>query len=291
MTIRTLRAAAIAAAVAAVVSVPALADDAKDPVVATVNGIDIHKSAVVDFYQNSQFAQVPLDAVYPQVLDVVVTGQLLLEQAQKQKLESDPDVIKAVKLAQENILKQVWLGKKVEPMLSDDALKARYEEIKKSTPPREEVHARHILVKTEEAAKQVLADLKKGVKFEDEAKAKTEDPSGKETGGDLGFFTKDEMVPEFADAAFKLNAGEVSKAPVKTQFGYHIIKVEEKRAAPPPSFDQLKPTLAAELKQKAAHDVIDGLRKSATVKKFNLDGTAMTDKAAAPASATAPAKQ
>jgi len=283
MTIRTLRAAAIAAAVAAAFSAPAFADDAKDPVVATANGTDIHKSAVLEFYQNSQFAQVPLEAVYPQVLDVVVTNQLLLEQAQKLKLESDPDVIRAVKAAQENIMKQAWVGKKVEPLVTDDALKARYNEVIKTTPPREEVHARHILVKTEEAAKQVLADLKKGTKFEDEAKAKTEDPSGKDTGGDLGYFSKEEMVPEFAEAAFKMSPGEVSKAPVKTQFGYHIIKVEDKRAAPAPSFDQLKPTLAAELKQKSAHQVIDDLRKSATVKKFNLDGTPLADKPAAPA--------
>ncbi len=278
----TLRAAAFAVLMTVAAADPALAaDDAKDPVVATVNGVDIHKSAVVDFYKNSQFAQVPLDAVYPQVLDVVVTGQLLLEQAEKQKLESDPDVQKEVALAKENIMKQVWLTHEIAPTLTDAALKARYDALVKSTPPREEVHARHILVKTKAEAEKVLADLKKGVKFEDEAKAKTQDPSGKDNGGDLGFFTKDEMVPEFADAAFKLKPGQVSKTPVKTQFGYHIIKVEDRRMAPPPSFEQLKPTLIAELKQQNARKLIQDLRKSAEIKKFNIDGTPMVEKAPA----------
>jgi peptidyl-prolyl cis-trans isomerase C len=282
MSIRTLRAAAFAAAVAVAISAPALADDAKDPIVGSVDGVDIHKSAVVDYYQSSQFSQVPLEQVYPQVLDMVLTNQLLLTQAQKQGMDKDPDVQKALKRAQDSIMIQVWLGKKIEPLITDDALKARYEEVKKTIPVRQEVHARHILVKTEEAAKQVLADLKKGTKFEDEAKAKTEDPSGKDTGGDLGYFAKDEMVPEFAEAAFKLNPGETSKTPVKTQFGYHIIKVEDKRDAPAPSFEQLKPTLAAEMKQKTIHEVVDGLRKAANVKRLNLDGTPMADKPNAP---------
>jgi peptidyl-prolyl cis-trans isomerase C len=282
MSIRTLRAAAFAAAVAVAISAPALADDAKDPVVGSVDGVDIHKSAVVDYYQSSQFSQVPLEQVYPQVLDMVLTNQLLLSQAQKQGMDKDADVQKALKRAQDSIMIQVWLGKKIEPLITDDALKARYEEVKKTIPVRQEVHARHILVKTEEAAKQVLADLKKGTKFEDEAKAKTEDPSGKDTGGDLGYFAKDEMVPEFAEAAFKLNPGETSKAPVKTQFGYHIIKVEDKRDAPAPSFEQLKPTLVAEMKQKTIHEVVDGLRKAANVKRLNLDGSAMADKPNAP---------
>ncbi len=278
----TLRAAAFAVLMTVAAAAPALAaDDAKDPVVATVNGVDIHKSAVVDFYKNSQFAQVPLDAVYPQVLDVVVTGQLLLEQAEKQKLENDPDVLKEVEQAKQNIMKQVWLTHEIAPTLTDTALKARYDALIKSTPPREEVHARHILVKTKAEAEKVLADLKKGVKFEDEAKAKTQDPSGKDNGGDLGFFTKDEMVPEFADAAFKLKPGQVSKTPIKTQFGYHIIKVEERRMAPPPSFEQLKPTLIAELKQQNARKLIQDLRKSAEIKKFNIDGTPMVEKAPA----------
>jgi len=197
-------------------------------------------------------------------------------------MDKDPEVVKALKRAQDNIMIQVWLSKKAEPKINDDALKARYAEVIKTLPARQEVHAAHILVKTEEAAKAVLADLKKGTKFEDEAKAKTEDPSGKDTGGDLGFFSKDEMVPEFADAAFKLNAGEVSKTPVKTQFGWHIIKVIEKRNAPAPTFEQLKPNLTAELRQKTLREIVGDLTKNGNVKKFNLDGTPMADKPSVP---------
>ncbi len=281
MSSRTLRAAVLAASLMAV-AVPAFAaDTANNPVVATVNGKEIRLNTLQDAYQNSQFRQVPLQMVYDQVLDFVITGQLLLDQAKQQGLENDPQVKAAVQQAQDRILQQTFLIKKLDSEISDADIKAAYEDLKKNMPPKEEVHARHILLKTEDAAKKVIADLKKGTKFEDEAKAKTEDPSGKENGGDLGFFTKEDMVPEFAEAAFKLKPGEVTQTPVKSQFGYHVIKVEERRTAPPPSLEEAKPSLVAQLKQVKAQKIIEGLQKTATIKRFKADGSP----------ADAPAKQ
>jgi len=279
---RSLRAAAVALVLAAAASAPAFAADDKDPVVAVVNGVEIHKSAVYDYYKNSQFAQVPFDAVFPQMLDIAVTSQLVLEQAEKQNLASDPEVKKQAALALQSFERQAWMNRKVETAISEDAIKARYATLK----PREEIHARHILLKTEDEAKKVIAELKKGAKFEEVAKAKTQDPSGKGNGGDLDFFAADEMVPEFSSVAFKLKDGEVTQTPVQTQFGWHVIKVEAHRTQPVPSYDELKPSIAGELKQKALRDILEQLRKTATVKRFNVDGTPAADKPA-----DAPAKQ
>ncbi|PKU21649.1 peptidylprolyl isomerase [Telmatospirillum siberiense] len=274
---RNVRVAALAALMAAV-AMPVLAADA-DPVVASVNGKDIHRSAVIDAQQGiPQLRQMPLEMVYDQLLDHVVTAQLLLDQAKKQKLEDDPQVKAAFKDAQARILQQAFLAKRVDSDISEDAMKKRYEELKKSYQPKEEVKVSHILVETEEAAKTVIADLKSGVKFEDEAKAKTKDPSGSSNGGDLGFIGKGDTVPEFSDAAFKLKPGEITETPVKTQFGWHVIKAGEHRMAAPPSYEDSKGAIKNELAQQDVQKVIDGLKKSAQVKKFNLDGSPLVEK-------------
>jgi len=274
---RNVRVAALAALMAAV-AMPVLAADA-DPVVASVNGKDIHRSAVIEAQQGiPQLRQMPLEMVYEQLLDHVVTAQLLLDQAKKQKLEDDPAVKTAFKEAQARILQQAYLAKRVDADISEDAIKKRYEDLTKTTQPKEEVKVRHILVESEEAAKTVIADLKSGVKFEDEAKAKTKDPSGAANGGDLGYIGKGDTVPEFADAAFKLKPGEITETPVKTQFGWHVIKAEDRRMAPPPSYDEAKPGIKNELAQQDVQKVIDGLKKSAQVKKFNIDGSPLVEK-------------
>ena len=141
----------------------------------------------------------------------------------------------------------------------------------------EEVHARHILVATEDEAKAVLAQLKGGADFATLAKEKSKDPGGAE-GGDLGYFTKDQMVPEFAEVAFKLDKGQISD-PVKTQFGWHIIKVEDKRIKPRPTFEQVKPQIENYVAHRAQAQLVENLRKNATIERL--------DKQAAPAPAPA----
>jgi peptidyl-prolyl cis-trans isomerase C len=275
---RNLRVAALAAFVTAV-AMPVLAADA-DPVVASINGKDIHRSAIVEAQQAiPQLRQMPLDMVYEQLLDHVVTVQLLLDQAKKSKLEDDPQVKAAYKDAQNRILQQAYLAKRVDADITESAIKARYEDLKKTTPPKDEVKVSHILVDTEEAAKTVIADLKSGVKFEDEAKAKTKDPTGAANGGDLGYIGKGDTVPEFAEAAFKLKPGEITETPVKTQFGWHVIKAGDHRTAPPPSYDEAKGSIKNELAQQDVQKVIEGLMKTAQVKKFNLDGSPLVEKA------------
>lgn len=274
---RSVRAAALAALLSAA-ALPVLAADA-DPVVATVNGKEIRRSAIIEAQQAiPQARQMPLEMVYDQLLDHVVTSQILLEQAKKQKLEDDPQVKAAFKDAQARILQQAFLAKRVEADITEDAMKKRYEELKKSYQPKDEVKVSHILLDSEDAAKAVIADLKGGAKFEDEAKAKTKDPSGSSNGGDLGYIAKGDTVPEFSDAAFKLKPGEITETPVKTQFGWHVIKAGDHRQSPPPSYEESKASIKNELAQQDVQKVVETLKKSAQVKRFNLDGSPMTDK-------------
>jgi peptidyl-prolyl cis-trans isomerase C len=142
------------------------------------------------------------------------------------------------------------------------------------------VHARHILVATEDEAKAVLADLKKGADFATLAKEKSKDPSGKTNGGDLGYFTKEQMVPEFAETAFKLPKGQLSE-PVKTQFGWHIIKVEDKRTKPVPTYEQVKPQLEQYVMRNAQAEILTKLRADAKIEK--VPAPSDTPAAAAPA--------
>jgi peptidyl-prolyl cis-trans isomerase C len=134
-------------------------------------------------------------------------------------------------------------------------------------PPEEEVHARHILVPTEDEAKAIEAELKKGADFATLAKEKSKDP-GAADGGDLGYFTKDQMVAEFSDVAFKLDKGQVSD-PVKTQFGWHIIKVEDKRTKPTPTFDEVKSQISTYVAHRAQAELVDKLRKTATIERLD----------------------
>ena len=288
MTIRSPRSLLLAAVLSSL-SLPALAaaPASADPVVAVVNGKEIHRSEVIDAQQSiPQARQMPLEQIYDQLLDQVITNELVLDQAKKAKLEDDPQVKAAFKDAQSAILRRAWVAKRVDSDITEPQVKARFDELVKTVQPQEQVHARHILVDSEDAAKAVLADLKSGVSFEDEAKAKSKDPSAKTNGGDLGYITEGETVKEFSEVAFKLKPGEITQTPVKTQFGWHVIKVEDRRMAPPPTYDEAKGQVRQQLAQEDIAKVIDGLKKAATVKRFKLDGTP-ADASAAP---KAPAK-
>jgi peptidyl-prolyl cis-trans isomerase C len=268
---------------------PALAVDGKDssdPVVAVVNGELIHRSEVVAIHDASQARQSPLESVYDQVLDYVIASHLMVAEATKQNLQDTTAVKAAFKNAQDQILAQAYMNEKLKSAISDDDVKKRYDELIKTMPPKEEIHARHILLDSEDAAKKVIADLKGGAKFEDEAKAKSKDPSAQTNGGELGFFSKDDMVAEFADAAFKMKDGEISATPVKTQFGWHVIQVIGRRPAAPPTFDEVKPQIEAQLRGQAAQKIVDDLEKPAQIKRLNIDGTARVP--APPAAKPAP---
>jgi peptidyl-prolyl cis-trans isomerase C len=274
---------------------------ANDPVVLKVNGKDIHRSEIAQLQHGlgPQAAKMSLDEFYQQISDRLIVNTLLTDAAKAAKLDNDPDVkaanakaqdeLKAeLARAQEQIVTRTYVSHLEAKAVTDDALKALYDKTIKTQAGKPEVHARHILVKTEDEAKAIIADLDKGGDFAKLADEKSTDKG--ENGGDLGWFGKEQMVPEFSDAAFKLGKGEYTKTPVKSQFGWHVIKVEDTRVSPPPTFEEAKPKLREELGQKAVEEKVKDLRAKAKIEQFALDGSPMpAGPALAPGPAPAPA--
>ena len=171
-----------------------------------------------------------------------------------------------------------------------------YDEAVKQMGQEQEVHARHILIRAaagdekaskaaEDKIKAIIARLKKGEDFETVAKEVTEDPSGKANGGDLGYFSKEQMVPEFSNVAFKLEKGQISE-PVKTQFGWHVLKVEDKRVKPTPKFEEVKPQIEQYVTRKAQAELVQKLRAEAKIEKMYK-----TEPPAPPTAPAAPEKK
>jgi len=270
----TSRAAGFAVALCLISAAAPAARAADDPVVATVNGEEIHRSALEQIRAAIPYLKdVPLEHVYDALLDNVIDLTLVAEQARKTGLEKDPVVQRNIKAAERQILRTVYLTREIDKKIDDKALKAAYATWLKDNPPQEEVHARHILLETEKDARAVIAELKKGKDFAALAKEKSTGPSAS-NGGDLGYFKQADMVKPFADAAFALKTGTYSTEPVKTQFGWHVIKVEDKRTAKAPSFDEMKPRLHDKAAGDIAMKIVKGLREHAAIKKFALDGSA-----------------
>jgi peptidyl-prolyl cis-trans isomerase C len=169
---------------------------------------------------------------------------------------------------QDRVLEQVYINKKIDAQLTDAVLKKEYDKL----PTESKVRASHILVKTRDEAVQVIREISGGAKFEDVAAKKSLDPSGKQ-GGDLGFFTKEQMVAPFSDAAFKMKQGEISKSPVETQFGWHVIRVEEIQADAKPAFAEVRDELRDQMSDTVFGDVIEKLRASAKIERFAPDGS------------------
>jgi peptidyl-prolyl cis-trans isomerase C len=259
---------------------PALAQtkkgDADDPVVATVDGAPIYRSDVVAVQRTlpAQFQQLPIEVLFPAVVERLIDTKLVVNAGRKENLQNDGEVKRRVAGLEDRVIQEIYLTRKVEAAVTDKAVQERYEQLAKSTPAKEEVKASHILVQTEQEAKTVIADLKKGGNFAEIAKTKSIDPSGKQNGGDLGFFGREEMVPEFSEAAFKLKDGETTEAPVKSQFGWHVIRVEAHRSQAP-SLDEMREQIANDLQQEVVTGMVAKMREGAKVERFGLDGQAL----------------
>lgn len=263
---------------------PAIAED--DVVLARVNGSEIHKSDVMRELAAlpPQLQQIPVEQIYPQLLDRMIDAKLLLAEGYAGKVNETAEFKERAKRAEERIITDLTLREKIKPMITDDKIKSLYDEIVKKSPVEEEVKARHILVKTEKEAKDIIEQLGKGGDFSKLAAEKSTDTASAKEGGDLGYFTKKTMVPAFADAAFALKNGEYTKTPVKSEFGYHVIKVEDKRKAEPIKLEKVKAQLEAKLSDTMANDYVEGIKKKAKIERFGLDGKPMAE----PKAETAP---
>jgi peptidyl-prolyl cis-trans isomerase C len=266
------------------------AEPSGDPVIARVNGMPLFRSdlEVLRSSLPANVQQQPAEQLYPRLVDQLIALQLISQSARKDKLNDDARVKKMTMLAEEQILQDAYFDGIMRKEITEAKLKARYDQTIKNAAPREEIHARHILVATEEEAKQIIDQLKKGADFAKLASEKTTDPAGKASGGDLGYFGQGDMVPEFAKAAFALKPGEVSSAPVKTQFGWHVIKVEDKRQGKPPTYEEVAPQLARQMAQELYTEKVKQLASASKIEVFNADGSKPTPGSAAPAPAAAP---
>jgi peptidyl-prolyl cis-trans isomerase C len=256
----------------------------KDPVVATVNGQPIRLSELEVAQQSlpQQYRNMPLQAVFPALLDRIIDSKLVVQEGKKSKVTEDPAFKKRMAFVEDQVLQDFWIQREIARQVTAEKLQKRYEERLKQMPTEEEVHARHILVSTEDEAKALIAEIKKGAAFDKLAKEKSTDKASGAEGGDLGWFKKSDMVKEFADAAFNLKKGELTETPVKTQFGYHVIKVEDRRKAPPPAFEEMADQLKEEMAREAVTAQLDQLRSGAKIEKFAMDGSKPDPTPAAP---------
>ena len=264
-------------------------------VLATVNGQDVTdddvKVALDDLGPN-----LPAQLKGPQrdayALDYLIDLKLVAAQAAKDKLADAPEFAQKLAYYHDKILMETMLGTVAKTAATDAAERKVYDDAAKAKKPEVEIHARHILVPTEAEAKAALDRVNKGEDFAKVADEVSKDPGSQ--GGDLGWFTKDKMVPEFGEAAFKLEPGQVSQ-PVKSEFGWHIIKLEGKREKPFPAFDQVKDQVARYVVQKAQSDLVMNLRKDAKIERTAAAPPPVPADAgdagatAAPADATPPA--
>ena len=263
------------------------AEPAGDSVVARVDGADITEAdlaqAELDF--RDQIAQMPADQRRSQLIQHLIDTKLSAAAAVAEGLDKDPLVQRRLQTVRERTLQLEYVRAKVLSAVTDEALHARYDEATKSFVPSDQYQASHILVKTEDEAKAIIAELDKGGDFAAIAKEKSLDPGSAAKGGDLGFFDAEQMVKPFGDAVKAMKVGTYTETPVQSQFGWHVIKLVATRKSSPPTFDsvsqQLRQQMIAELFSKAMQD----LRGKAKIDI--IQGPAPE---AAPAAPAAPAK-
>jgi len=281
MTVSPIRTAAAAICLTALLAAgqPVNAQDA-NAVIAKVNGAEIRQSdlTVAEEELGPSLQQMDPATRRENLIAFLIDMKIVAKAADDKKIGDKADFKQKLSFARDRLLMDSLLATEGKAAVTDDAMKKVYEDATKQAGAEKEVRARHILVPTEEEAKAIKADLDKGADFAKLAKEKSKDP-GAADGGDLGFFTKDQMVPEFSAVAFALEPGKVSD-PVKSQFGWHVIKVEEAREKKPPAFEQVKPQIENFVIRKAQADYVTKLRTAAKVERMDKK-----DEPAAPAAA------
>ena len=253
---------AVAAAVLlGAVPVAALAQNA-----AIVNGKPVPKARMDMLAQQLAAAGRPVTPeMQDQLREEVIAREIFMQEAQKQGLDATEDYKNQLELARQAILiRQLFENYRKTNPVSDADAKAEYDKFVAANSGKE-YKARHILVETEDQAKKILADLKKGAKFEDIAKKQSKDPGSGANGGDLDWASPSSFVPEFSEAMVKLNKGEMTQVPVKSQFGYHIIRVDDIRQAQLPKFEEVKPQIVQQLQQQRLQKYQEELRAKAKV--------------------------
>ena len=267
------------------------AADSKDAVAATVNGTPISKKQLDQIMaQQAQQGLPDTPETRKMVIDNLAMQIIVAQEALNKGLEKTPEVKDQLEMTRQSILANAYVKDYMKSAtVTDEALKAEYDKFKAESGGNE-YKARHILVKTEDEAKDIIAKLEKDVKaFEGLAKAKSEDPGSKGKGGDLGWFNPKNMVPEFGDAVAKLEKGKFTTAPVKSQFGYHVIILDDSRAVTLPALDDIKAPLTQQLQQQNLKKMLDDLKAKAKIEVKEEPKASASASASASAAASAPA--
>ncbi len=266
-----------AAAMAQTTTQPAATGTQADSVVAVVNGKTLKRSDVVASAQTlpAQYRN-QINQLFPQLVDRLIDITLMVDEGRRQKLQDDPEVKAIVARYEDEAIREVLVRRFLDGKLSDEALKKRYSEMVTKVPPVEELRASHILVKTEDEAKAIIKQLEGGADFAKLAKEKSTDTSAA-NGGDLGYFADGDMVPEFYAAAAKLKKGEYTKEPVKTQYGWHVIELTDRRTKPVPKFEEVKDQVKDQVTQELVSAWLADMHKGAKIQKFGPDGKPIPD--------------
>ena len=264
----------IATAWAQTPSAPAAgAAPADDPVTAIVNGQIIRSSDIAMAHQRlpDQFKGMPIQMLFPMILNGLIGNKLAAQEARKAGLEDDPQYKAIISRISDQLLEQLYMSQEIEARTTEEALKAEYDAYAAEVGGRPEIRASHILLKTETDAQAVIVALGKGGEFAALAKERSTGPSAPR-GGDLGFFGRGDMVPQFEEVAFDLAPGSYTQEPVKTDFGWHVIKVEEKRQGSPPGFAESEGEVRKRLASAISEAIMGDLHKDAQIERFDMEG-------------------
>lgn len=247
-------------------------------IVATVDGKPIFLSEIIGMAQRlpEQYRKMSLEAVYPSLLTRAIDSKLVTLEGRRAGFSKDPEVKKRLLDVEDQIISEIFLTKTIGSKVTEEALQKIYSETKSEMASGDQIKARHILLDSEEKAMEIIKKLQTGAEFAKLASEYSTGPSAA-SGGDLGWFGEGQMVPEFSKAAFALNPGDIVTKPVKTQFGWHIILVEDRKVSAPPSFDEAKEQLASNMSQKLLKELIESLRTKAKIVRFQADGTPIKD--------------
>ncbi len=244
-------------------------------IAAKINGETIYINDLKQSYADHPQIKdkVPFEDFYAKTLDVFVNSKLVYQAAKEAKIEETPEFARQLVTAKEDLARKLYLEKQVAEKVTDEEIKKLYDEYTSKFESQKEVKAKHILVDSEATANEVISKLKKGEDFLNLAKEYSKDQVA-----DLGYFTAEMMVPEFSNAAFAMNKGEYSKKPVKTEFGYHVILVDDARASKPLELKDVEPQLKNMVTQKVVAEIFDNLRNSAKIERYTLEGEVIPEK-------------
>tara|TARA_B100000029_G_scaffold474146_1_gene516171 strand:+ start:244 stop:1329 length:1086 start_codon:yes stop_codon:yes gene_type:complete len=244
-----------------------------NPVVAKIGDKEIFRVDVLNYMKQlpPNMQQLPVEQLFPIATVQVVNQALVEERAEEAGLETKPEIQEQLELAKSQIIQSAFLQQQVEKNLTEDRIKEAYTVYVQTFPKVPEVRTRHILVQEEEQAKKLLKELKGGADFAEIAKANSIDTGTSEKGGQLGFVAENEVVPAFSDAIFNNEPGLLD-APVKSNFGYHIIEIQEKRVRPAPSYEEAKPFLLSQLQNMVLEELFQSWRQEDEVEVFDVNG-------------------